>query len=247
MKRMKRTAPLAAASAAALALTSVLTACSSPEPDATVAEPESSPSASRAKELTPDQQLAKLMVAEADVSGYNVEPPSDDFVFAKSQDDVTVDKPACAPLAYALNQLPLGEPKADLTRVLSNMGSEPNDAHTYITLTTYASGGAKTALADLGKAVDACGSGFTAKADGTSAYDSVTAEEPTEEAGDETLAFASKMTFRGATHTLHTQAVRNGDVLAVFFSVNGLAIANSRPSDAKLEPTVVKAQNAKLN
>ncbi|MEF9905636.1 hypothetical protein [Streptomyces sp. P9-A2] len=243
---MKRTTALAAASAVALVLTSVLTACSSPEPDATGFKPESSPSTSRARELTPDQQPAKLMVTDADVSGYDVQPPSDDSVFAESQDDVTVDKPACAPLAYAMNQLPLGEPKADLTRVLSNKENGLNGAHTYITLTTYASGGAKTALAGLGKAVDACGSGFTAKADGTSTYDSVTAEDPVEETGDETLPFASELTFRGATHTLHTQAVRNDDVLAVFFSVNGLAIANSRPSDAELEPAVVKAQNAKL-
>ncbi|MGW4545366.1 hypothetical protein ACWEN4_03190 [Streptomyces violaceorubidus] len=34
-------------------------------------------------------------------------------------------------------------------------------------------------------------------------------------------------------------------VLAVYFSVDGTAIANGRPSDARLSPTVVKAQNAK--
>ena len=55
------------------------------------------------------------------------------------------------------------------------------------------------------------------------------------------------MTFRGVTHTLHTEAVRDGDVLAVYFAVNGLAIAdNTRPSDAKMPANVVRAQNAKL-
>jgi hypothetical protein len=32
----------------------------------------------------------------------------------------------------------------------------------------------------------------------------------------------------------------------VYFSVDGMAIANGRPSDAKLSPPVVKAQNGKL-
>ncbi|MEU0193069.1 hypothetical protein ABZ250_24840 [Streptomyces afghaniensis] len=55
------------------------------------------------------------------------------------------------------------------------------------------------------------------------------------------------MTFRRVTHTLHTEAVRHGDVLAVYFSVNGFAIADStRPSDAKTPANMVKAQNAKL-
>lgn len=243
---MKRTATLAAC-AFVLALAPALTACSStPQPDAKNTPSDSSPSPPQAKQLTPEQQLAELMVGEADVTGYKVEAPTDDFAFAKSPDDVTLDKPACAPLAYAMNQLPLGEPEADLTRVLSKK-DVPGGDFTYITLTTYAAGDAATAFADLKKAVDTCGSGFTAKAEGTSTYDSVTAEEPTEKAGDETLAFATEMTFRGATHVLHTQAVRSGDVLAVTFSVNGFAIAESRPSDAKPEPSVVKAQNAKLN
>ncbi|CAL9543395.1 hypothetical protein SUDANB176_04291 [Streptomyces sp. enrichment culture] len=239
---MKRAALLAASALSLLSL-ATLTACGGDEePDDATGEPR--PSASRAEQPTPEQQLAKLMVTEADVTGYGVTEPSDDFVFAESTDEVTLDKPACAPLAYAMNQLPLGEPKADLTRVVET--DKYGDTDTYVTLTTYASGGANAALADLRRAVDACGSGFTAKADGTSAYDSVTAEEPTDRAGDETVAFKATMTFRGAGHTLHTQATRSGDVLAVVFSVNGMAIANAAPSDAKIPPSVVKAQNAKL-
>ncbi|MFC7982677.1 hypothetical protein [Streptomyces sp. NPDC057336] len=74
----------------------------------------------------------------------------------------------------------------------------------------------------------------------------MTAEKPVAEAGDESLAFRSTLTFRGAAHTVHTQAVRSGDVVAMYFSVDGLAIANARPSDAKLSAAVVKAQYAKL-
>ncbi|RZB17837.1 hypothetical protein StrepF001_18690 [Streptomyces sp. F001] len=226
----------------ALSAAVLLTACSA---DDDSAKPTSTPkaSASQAKQVTPAERLAQLMITKADISGKEVQEVDDEFVFAKSPDEVTVDKPACAPLAYAMNQLPLGDPQADLTRYVSG---GMNDPFTYITLTTYADGGAQSTMADLSKAVDACGDGFTAKGNSTSTYDSVTAEEPAAPAGDETVAFNATMTFRGASHTLHTQAVRSADVIAVYFSVNGLAIANAQPSDAKLSTAVVKLQNGKL-
>lgn len=233
----------AAASALSLLTALSLTACGGDkEPDNSTGEPR--PSTYRADKVSPAERLTKLMVTPSDVTGYEVTEPSADFAFAKSKDEVTLDKPACAPLAHAMNQLPLGEPEADLTRVVDT--EKYGDASSYITLTTYAAGGAREAMSGLSKAVDACGSGFTAKADGTSAYDSVTAEDPTDSAGDETLAFNTKMTFQGTTHTLHTQATRSGDVVAVYFSVNGFSIAQNRPSDTKLPPAVVKAQNARL-
>ncbi|GAA3496078.1 hypothetical protein GCM10019016_031790 [Streptomyces prasinosporus] len=241
---MNRVTATAATALALLSLT-VLTACGGKEePDGATGGPR--PSASPAEQPTPAERLAGLMVTPADVDGFSVQKHSDEFALAKSPEEVEVDKPACAPLAHAMNQLPLGEPQADLTRVLAEEAEGPNGAHTYLTLTAYASGGAQSTLAGVKKAVAACGDGFTAKGSGgTSAYDSVTAEEVAP-AGDETLGFTSTMTFRGASHTLHTQVVRAGDVLGVYFSVNGMAIANARPSDAKLPPAVVKAQNAKL-
>ncbi|MDN0193588.1 hypothetical protein [Streptomyces sp. S.PNR 29] len=235
---MKRAA-LAAASALSLTavLTAVLTACSGGEPDA---KPQSSPSSRQARQPAPAERLAKLMVTKTDLSGDEVSKPTTEYAFAKSQDDVTLDQAACAPLAYAMNQLPLGAPQADLTRYVGN----PNSTYTYITLSTYAPGKAEAAVSGLSKAVGACGGGFTAKASGgTSTYDSVTAEKALTTGG---LAFRSTLTFRGVQHTLHTEAVRHDDVVAVFFSVDGAAIAGGRPSDAKLPTAVVKAQEAKL-
>ncbi|MGW7277516.1 hypothetical protein ACWGIV_04255 [Streptomyces sp. NPDC054844] len=199
------------------------------------------------KQATPEERLKKLAITQADApDDRKVTEPDDEFVFAKSAKEVTVDKPVCAPLALAMNQLPLGDPQADLTRVIDSGGANIG-AFTYVTLTAYESGGAESAMSGLSKAVDACGGGFTAKSDeNTSAYDSVTAEKPVAAAGDESLGFRSTLTFRGVTHTVHTQAVRSGDVLAVYFSVDGSAIANSRPSDAKLPAAVVEAQNGKL-
>ena len=231
---MKRAA-LAVVSA--LALTSALTACSGGEDT-----PSGAPAPPKAKQITPAQRLAKAIVTKDDLPGYNVSEPEAQYAFAKSSDEVTVDKPGCAPLAYAMNQLPLGKPQADLTR---SAGAGYGKESTYITLASYETAAqAESSLAGLAKAVPECG-GFTAKAGKNStAYGSVTAEKGTATGA---VAFRSTMTFRGVTHTLRTEAVRDGDVLAVYFSVNGFAIADStRPSDAKMPANVVKAQNSKL-
>ncbi|MFI6276578.1 hypothetical protein [Streptomyces sp. NPDC050988] len=249
---MKRSALAASAlSVTMLAGLTGLTACGGGDSETDAADKpggKATATTSGAKEVSPADRLAKLMITKADVDryekGYEVKEPSDEFVFAKSPEEVTLDKKVCAPLAYAMNQLPLGEPQADLTRVASKDGL--NGGYTYVTLTAYEGGGAESAMAGLSKAVASCGDGFTAKSKGgTSPYDSVTAE-PTTKAADESLAFKSTMTVLGTTHTLHSAAVRRDDVIAVYFSVDGRAIAESRPSNVKLASAVVGAQNAKL-
>lgn len=245
MKRRARSShALTLVSFAALTtLTLTLTGCGGGSGSDGASDP-GAKSASPTKRITPAERLAELMITKADVSGRKVDKPDTEYLFATSQDEVSVDKTSCAPLAYAMNQLPLGKPEADLTRVVGT--GKYGDASTYVTLATYAPGEAKSAMAGLSKAVDACGGGFTAKAkNNTSAYDSVSSEKPISSAKD-SLAFKSTLSFRGATHTLHTEAVRRDDVVAVYFSVNGFAIAESKPSDAKLPAEVVRAQGAKL-
>ncbi|MFC9463364.1 hypothetical protein [Streptomyces coelicoflavus] len=251
MNRVNRPASAALAALSLLSLTA-LTACGGDsEPDPATDKPKTSASASAAEAPSPAEHLAATIVTKADTDGFEVEEPDDEYAFARSTDEVTVDKPVCAPLAYAMNQLPLGTPEADLTRLTSGPTDAPTKltkgiTFTYVTLASYAPGKAQSAFADARKAVDACGDGFTAKANGNeSPYDSVTAEKVTP-AGDESLGYTSTMTFRGVQHVLHGEVVRSGDVLAVYFSVDGMAIANGRPSDTRLSPTVVKAQNAKL-
>ncbi|MEU4926948.1 hypothetical protein AB0G54_10655 [Streptomyces yokosukanensis] len=240
----------AARTTSALALLSLaaltVTACGGSSDSAADAPSADKPkaTATRTEQPTPAERLAKLVITKADVDGYRVEKYDTKYTFAKSQNEVTVAKTACAPLAYAMNQLPLGKPQADLTRTV--LTGKYGTASTYVTLATYASGEAKSAMAGLSKAVNSCGGGFTAKADGnTSPYDSVTSENAAP-AGAESLAFKSTMTFRGMTHTLHTEAVRRDDIVAIYFSVNGFAIADGKPSDAKLPAAVVGAQNRKL-
>jgi hypothetical protein len=76
------------AAVSVLALASALTACSGSE-DA----PAGSPSAPKAKPVAPAQRLAKVMVTKDDLPGYNVSKPEAEYAFAKSSDEVTVDKP----------------------------------------------------------------------------------------------------------------------------------------------------------
>ncbi|MER5222128.1 hypothetical protein [Streptomyces flaveus] len=243
---MKRTAL-----AASVLSVAVLTGCGSDDSDtdaAAAAEDKPKASATQAKGPSPAERLAKLMVTQAEIGGgYKVEKSTLDteYTFAKSQDEVTLDKAVCAPLAYVTNQLPLGEPQAFLTHHASI--NTLTKGSNYITLNAYEEESkAESAMAGLSKAVDSCGAGFTAKANGNSGkQDTVTAEK-TDAAGDESLAFKSTMTFKGITHTMHGAAVRSADVVAVYYSVNGGALLKSYPSDAKIPAAVLKAQNAKL-
>ena len=242
---MKR-AVLVVSARTRLSLTT-LTGCGGNEGSEPAADTPKS-TASQAKQVTPAERLAKLMITKDDVPGLSVKATSrkdaedEKYVFAKSADDVTVDKSACMPLALAMNQLAVDDPQADLTRYVPK-----GSVFTYITLMTYATPDkAESAFAGLSKGVDACGDGFTAKANGTTTYDSVTAEKPVAQGGDESLAFRTTTTFQGITHTMHAQTVRSGDVVAVYFSVDGMAMVQKRPGDAKLPAAVVKAQNAKL-
>ncbi|MFF4401413.1 hypothetical protein [Streptomyces sp. NPDC001480] len=237
-------APLAASAMTMLVLATLSACGGTADSDAVADKPKAS--VSSAPEVSPSARIAKLMVTDADVKGFIVRKPNTDFVFAKSRDEVTVNKQACTSLAYAMNQLPLGEPKADLTRVVAKEKAADFDGFTYITLAAYDSDEAQKVMADVSKSVKACTGGFTAKASGgTTTYASLTTERVTA-VGDESLGFKATMSFRGATHTMHTEVVRNADVIGVYFSVNGIAIANARPSDAKLPASVVAAQSSKL-
>lgn len=224
-----------------LTLAAVLTACGGgDDSDAKPKTPSSSP---KAAALTPEQRLAKLMVTKAESGGYTLNEPSAEEAFAQSTDQVTVDKPECAPLVYAMNDLPLGTPEAHLTRVAGGSTA----MLTYVTLSTYADGEAEAAMKELAAAADACGAGFTAtsKTGGETAYDSLRTETaPT--AGDESLATVATFDYQGFTQTLRTQTFRFGDTIANYFTLDGGAFMPARTGTAKVPADLVKAQNGKL-
>ncbi|MEV2253136.1 hypothetical protein AB0I94_21575 [Streptomyces sp. NPDC050147] len=194
------------------------------------------------------KSAAQLALAKTEVPGHAVVEPSDDFVFAKSQDNIKLSKPVCAPLGHAMSQFPVGDAQDSYVRVAEM--KEFNGAFTYITLATYAPGEAQSTMAAMTKAVSACAGGFTAKGDKASnVYDSVTSETtgtaPTPGA-DESLAFRATTKYQGDTHTVRTQATRHGDTIAVYFAMDGSAFVQSRSGNGKIFPAVVKSQEKKL-
>lgn len=201
-------------------------------------------SASPAKpSVDPAEELAKLLVTKAEAGDYNVREPEAGDAMATTQDQLRVDKAACAPMAYATNYLPLGDPEASLVRVADKGTSTYN----YITLATYAPGRAEAAMKGLAEAASACTGGYTAKSDKASTtYSSVKKETaPTGTGADESIATASVVPYKG-TQTMRTQTFRFGDTIVNYFSINTYGFLNGRSSEADIPTDLVKAQNKKL-
>jgi hypothetical protein len=210
------------------------TASEKPKPTATQAKPSADPAAA----------LAKLLVTKAEAGGsYSIDEPAKEDAMATSQDQLKVDKPACAPLAYASNYLPIGTPEASLVRFASN-GSY---VYTYITLATYTEGKAEEAMKGLTEAAAACTSGYTAKSDkSATTYTSVKKEAaPADPAADESLATVETVAYKG-TQTMRTQTFRFGDTIVNYFSINSGGFLKGQSAQATVPADLVKAQNAKL-
>ncbi|MCX5332228.1 hypothetical protein [Streptomyces sp. NBC_00140] len=243
---MKR-AVLALRLLSVLSLTT-LTACGGGDGDGgsdakTTAEPTAT--ASQAKPaVDPVKELTKLFVTKAEAPDYTVDEPAKGDAMAETQEDMSVDKAACAPLAYATNYLPLGDPEASVVHI-ANDGTL---AYNYITLATYAEGKAEAAMKGLAEAVSSCTAGYTAKSDKASTpYTSVKKETPfSDAAADESIATASAVSYKG-TQTMRTQTFRFGDTIVNYFSIDSSGFMQGRSSSAKVPTDLVKAQNAKLH
>lgn len=209
----------------------------------TTAQPKAT--ASQAKPaVDPVKELTKLFVTKAEVSDYTVHEPAKGDAMAETQQDMRVDKAACAPLAYATNYLPLGAPEASVVHV----ANDGTFAYNYITLATYTEGKAEAAMKGLAEAVSSCTAGYTAKSDKASTpYTSVKKETPfSDAAADESIATASTVDYKG-TQTMRTQTFRFGDTIVNYFSVDSGGFMKGQSSSAKVPTALVKAQNAKLH
>lgn len=246
----RTTMPVTAALAATAAL--LLTGCGSGDEDKGSTgdgSDKANGSSAPAKTKKPTKSASQLALTKSEVPAHAVVEPSDEFVFAKSRDNIKASEPACAPLGYAMNQFPVGDAEDSFVRVAEK--KEFNGAFTYITLATYAPGKAQKAMADVTKAVDACKGGFTTKGDKSSnPYESTTPETtgtaPTPGA-DDSLAFRATHAYQGDTHTMRTQVTRHSDTIAIYYAVDGNAFMQSRSGDAKIFPAVVKSQERKLS
>lgn len=248
MRMSVRTA-LTAATAASLAL--LLTACGG---DASDGKPKGDNDASASAAAKPDvkaltpAQLDKLVVAQADLTGYLVQKT--DAADVVNGGDVGADKAPCEPLAEAMSAVAPGTPGASVQRkavqAKKGTGGSPADIRnalgapaTAITLGSYAGEGAQQALASLKAAGDACGGGFTISASGEKTKVAKVSPEPLT-AGDEAVAFTVISEMEGKPFMSTLAVFRKGNNLATFSTVSLTGKVKELPQD------VVDAQAAKL-
>jgi hypothetical protein len=176
---IRRTA--VAASAVSLAL--LATACGGSESDGEDKGKETAAAKPVAKALTA-AELEKLALAESDVKDYKVKKAGPEDVIAA--DDVTVDKAACEPIAYALSAVPVGDPAATVQRKVTSGAKKPGEklsfedlaemtdeeaekamasafdrTVTMTSLSSYDGEGAEEAFNGLRTAATKCAGGFT--------------------------------------------------------------------------------------
>ncbi|MFJ2555435.1 MULTISPECIES: hypothetical protein [unclassified Streptomyces] len=206
------------------------------ERPSTKESPSSSPATSPA---AGKEGLEKLIVTK--VKGFEVTVAAAGEV--RSSGAVTASKAACQPIADLVGTVAAGSPSDTVYRQLV-AASEPEDmtaSGVLVGLSSYPRAGAAQALAEVGKAVSACGGGFTTtSADGEDTYSGVTAEDgPT--GLDESLAFELTGSLDGEKIPLKYALVRAGDTVALFYAMNPFD-----PASADIAPTVTAAQIARL-
>ncbi|MEU3841602.1 hypothetical protein AB0E88_16415 [Streptomyces sp. NPDC028635] len=248
-----------AASVAALAL--LVSACGSGSDDkaddgkTAQADKTASAAPAAAKPLTA-AELEKVVVAQADVkSGKVSEVAAKDEI---AQGEIKTDKPACAPLADVQAGTYVGAPAAHVKRHwLADQkkpaaGAAPEEKLTaaldrtnaFVTLASYADGGAEKAFADLKSAVAACAGGYSWTAGSDKTPYAKVISTPAPQGGDEALALTSMMEADGDQVPVKAVVVRKGATVAYFNAVNFGAAATGK--DYPFPPELLQAQLAKL-
>ncbi|MFJ2606555.1 hypothetical protein ACIQOU_20135 [Streptomyces sp. NPDC091279] len=197
-------------------------------------------------------ELKKLIVAKADLPGYEIQPAAATERFAASKDAVTAKDATCAPLAYAVSGFAPGDESAytDLittkTPKDATSGGGLDSTVTMVSLSSYEGEGAQETLKSAKDAVAACAGGFTVSAKGqeTQKYTKV-AEEQSSGTGDESVAFA--VTNEGAGKMVaHAEIARHGNTLATYYSLNLTAAMTGKKLDYTVPAEIPKAQSRKL-
>ncbi|MEU5364793.1 hypothetical protein ABZ354_15100 [Streptomyces sp. NPDC005925] len=247
-----------AASTAALAL--LVTACGGENGDDDAKDQGGSsaaPEKTAAKALT-SAELEKAALVQADVTSGKVVakvPAADDV----AQSEVEASDAACTPLAYAQMTTYVGKPAATVKRGWTSAPKKPakgadieeavlaglDVSKLYVTLASYADGGAEQAMKDLNAAAEKCAGGFTytAKGSDTKVVSVATTEAP--KGGDEALAVTLNMEVdKGVKAPMKTVVVRRGATLAYFPVINMASAASGK--DFAFPTEIVDVQLAKL-
>ncbi|MEV6326460.1 hypothetical protein [Streptomyces sp. NPDC051909] len=245
---LRQTATVAAVATLALALT----ACGGEEKKTEdTGKADASASAAAKPDVTalPAADLEKLLVTQADLKGYKVQPAKPgEHVMAG---DVSADKAVCEPLAEALSWAAPGTPGASATVKTVSVPDQKKGSFegalgalaapvTSVTLGSYAGEGARQALASLKAAGTECAGGFTIHGGGVATK--VTKVQPDSvTAGDEALAWTVVRDMEGEPFITKLAVLRKGNNLAGFATLSISGEVEEQPK------TVIDAQAAKLH
>ncbi|GGW31225.1 hypothetical protein GCM10010503_03630 [Streptomyces lucensis JCM 4490] len=208
-------------------------------------------------------ELKKLIIAQGDVPGHKVGPVEGGL---PSKDKVKADDAQCDPLVRALTGIAPGGPAATTSRMATE---KPPTAHatseddladgkfedalkksmdldvTVVTLASYDGDGAEQALKSLSGAVKACANGFSGEQDGEKGKFTKVTEEKSSGTGDESVAYtATNDAGKDGALPLHGEAVRHGNTLAVYTTINIGAMMGKKAYT--VSAPVIKAQTTKL-
>lgn len=199
-------------------------------------------------------ELEKLLLAKGEVAGYDVDPGDDTLPKAKSA--VRADKPACAPLAYALSGLPPADTAASANNTVTSQTSTPspdaasiegvfNVDMTIVGLSSYEGDGAEKAVKAVSDGIAACSGGFGIAAEGEKLKITKVAAGKPSGKGDQSVAFAVTSDMDGdGTATFNVEVVRVGSTVSTYYTVDFASLGSGKA--ATVPAAVLDAQVAKL-
>ncbi|MFE6284868.1 hypothetical protein [Streptomyces sp. NPDC057877] len=268
MKRSSRARLGATATVGALSL-ALITGCSDSGDSGSDDSKASGSAETQAAKALGAAELEKLILAQGDVDGYEVEAADKELTASKS--DMKADE-RCLPLAYVMSGLAPGDAAAETNRMVTQE-KEPTDTAsqsledlgegefedaftdalnvdvTVVTLSSYDGDGAEQTMKSVSDAVEGCAGGFTATSEGEEGKITEVAAEEGTGGGDEAVAFAvtAEMGEPGSDPaTTHAEVVRHGSTIAAYYTLNVGAMMSEGKQKYTVPAVVVEAQGAKL-
>ncbi|GAA2613855.1 MULTISPECIES: hypothetical protein [Streptomyces] len=230
--------------ASAVSLALLATACGGEKADKadgktdTKASAPATSAAPAAKGKT-DAELAKLLVAQADLADHTFKEATPAEAAAGAT--ATSDKPECKVLVQAQAFVPAGTPSGTArTKAIATpkpaAGTSPDDmakaitgalgsTATTVTLASYEGKGAEEAFAAVKTASEKCSGGYSATQDGETTKITKAAPGAAVTGGDEALPLTIELDADGEKLTTQLVLVRKGNTVATFSSLSLAGIA----------------------
>lgn len=208
-------------------------------------ETSASPTTAAAKALGA-AELEKLLLTQSDLPRDKVADGDD--TLPRSRSELKTDKPACAPLAFALTGLPPGDSDAGASNTVTSeerTGNTFDVTMTSVGLSSYEGDGAQKALKAVSDGIAPCSDGFAITAQGEKMKITKVAAGKSSGAGDESVAFVLNADMDGKGSGAFTvEVVRVGTLVSTYYSVDFASIGSGRTSAVPL--AVIDAQVGKL-